>query len=138
MSVHQINCCLADCLEAKTHLIPCKIKQTCDAKVDQYFEPTVNHKEGDKEGDKEVLTSSFRGRPLQGRKIHLDNNCFGVVLTQNKSHFKVEKQFKQFTYWNWDKTPSTNDLVPQSLQWLRVANAIHKPLTSADINQVNN
>ncbi|CAG2168735.1 unnamed protein product [Oppiella nova] len=84
------------------HSIPCKVIEDCEAEVDKYFAPTI--RQSDK---KEVLLSSFRGRPLVGRSIDLPDNCRAFVVKDNtSSDFVANECFQRITHWNFDKNPS--------------------------------
>lgn len=110
------------------HLIACRVKANCEANVDKYFNPTIS--ECDKQ--KSVLLSSFRGRPLIGRKVELPENCSAFVLHKSKNSEEsiAKESFKQITYWNLDKFPSDSDSLPQAIQWINISNAIHSPISS--------
>lgn len=77
--------------------------------------------------DSPILTASFRGRPLQGRKVKLPGNYKGFVIKKDsklKERSSIGK-FKEFTYWNWDEIPSNEDAVMKALQWIDISKAIH-------------
>lgn len=77
----------------------------------------------------------FRGHPLEGQKIKVPNGYSGFILKENKQWSSDEKElkatgtFKEFVAWNWDKTPSEDDKVVKALDWISVANILHKPVT---------
>jgi len=80
------------------HLLPCKVKCTCDAlvddeqqrckhaaKVDEYFTPIIrNVNQGD---ENKQHSASFRGRPLRGVVVNVPEGYKGIVLhdTSNSS-----------------------------------------------------
>lgn len=134
---------------AKCHLMPCRIeynKQT--VKAVEYFEPTIkelkaggddelgreklHHRKGDESGQSEdknpILTASFRGRPLQGRKLPLPDSYRGFLLFNGVT----KKEFKEFTYWNWDEIPGDSDTVVKALGWINISKAIHGNVDSID------
>lgn len=134
------------------HLLSCRIEHKgYTVKAREYFWPTVKElKEGgdEQQGREEeepsrrdentytnpVMTASFRGRPLQGRKLDVPEGYKGVVVNKDpRSPDKSNGQFKHFTYWNWDEIPSKNDIVVKSLQLINVSQAIHgKPKIGQD------
>lgn len=134
----------SDCDEVNCHLMPCRIEykgSTVLAK--QYFWPTIRLLQagGDEDQgrgaksdyatkadscnlkDNPVLVASFRGRPLQGKKIQLPDGYEGTVVDEDGQ--KPIGKFKELTYWNWDKIPETSDTIVQSLQWFDISKAIH-------------
>lgn len=134
---------------AKCHLMPCKIeynKQT--VKALEYFEPTIKELKagGDEELGREklyhhdenengqprdknpILTASFRGRPLQGRKVQLPDDYRGFLLCNGLT----KKKFNEFTYWNWDEIPKDSDTVVKALGWVNISKAIHGGVDPVD------
>lgn len=127
------------------HLMPCKIdynKPTVKAK--EYFWPTIQvlRKGGDEEQgriksddshapenspENPIYTASFRGRPLQGRKIKLPEDYKGCIVPKEAkmANNGSSNEFNEFTYWNWDELPSDNDAVVKALQWINISKAIH-------------
>lgn len=143
-------------LAAQCHLMPCRIehsKQT--VKASDYFWPTIKElrtggdqeqgreanyrgKQVDREGQKErpMLTASFRGRPLQGKRISLPEGYtgFGIRQKNSKANDKKSKdvtQFKEFTYWNWDELPTNKDVIVKALRWTNIAKSIHGDVPTA-------
>lgn len=119
--------------ELQCHLMPCLIDYNeSTVKAKEYFWPTIKSLESNCEDepsrvrDKHILTASFRGKPLQGRKIQLPENYKGLVLNKDS---KLEGKFQEFTYWNWDELPSDEDSVVKALQWINVSKAIHGEIT---------
>lgn len=123
---------------AQCHLMPCRIERNkSTVKAKEYFWPTIKQlKEG---GDEEmgrgktelagetnqgspIMTASFRGRPLQGRKLQVPSDYKGYLLIEGRS----KKEFNEFTYWNWDELPSNNDTVVKALNWINISKAIHE------------
>lgn len=125
--------------ELDCHLMPCRIeeKQSIQIKAKEYFYPTIrvlkddddDYKSGrpatiggEKNNDQQpIVQASFRGRPLQGRKIDIPHQYVAHILKESKSANK----FSKFTYWNWDELPNERDVVVKAFQWLDIANAIH-------------
>ncbi|KAL1518195.1 hypothetical protein ABEB36_001856 [Hypothenemus hampei] len=112
--------------------VPFKIDADCDAPVRKYFQPFVQKTENN------VLTASFRGYPLKGTKIQLPEGYQGMVLHESLKpdfeklqdrHFFVVNKFEELTFWNWDKIPSKNDVFLKALDWIDIAEALHRPGT---------
>lgn len=115
------------------HLMPCLIDydNSKSVKAKEYFWPTIKllkrGSDDEKQSRGESLTASFRGRPLQGRKVGLPDNYEGFVINKDsklKERSSMGK-FKEFTYWNWDEIPSNEDSVMKALQWINISKAIH-------------
>ena len=142
--------------QAICHLMPCSIEhKQVDIKAREYFWPTVRElkKGGDDEqgrGTKHdksisesdnsknpVLLASFRGRPLQGRRLQVPAGFLGHVvdkpqagsgLASASKQQRMKKHFREFTYWNWDELPNENDTVVKAMNWIHIAKAIHDPI----------
>lgn len=127
---------------AVCHLMPCRIESNQKRiRAKEYFWPTIRKLEDGKDNDEgrsesenfrdpnentetdPILVASFRGRPLQGRKIKLPDGFRGHVRDNDSDNCL---QFNEFTYWNWDEIPKQNDTVLKALQWLDIAKAIHE------------
>ncbi|KAG9509973.1 Notchless protein-like 1, partial [Fragariocoptes setiger] len=99
---------------AECHLIPCKIDSDCEtAKVSTYFSPTIRS-DSTPNTSEQFKTASFRGRPLQGRSVKLPNGYVGSILASPRTVSgittrKAVKKFDEFTYWNWDAVPKSQD-----------------------------
>ncbi|XP_066256044.1 ribonuclease H2 subunit C [Euwallacea similis] len=114
----------------KVHSIPSKIHADCDAPVSSYFESNV------KTGENNVLSASFRGYPLKGSKIEIPKGYVGFVLHESikpcrekdERKFYVTNKFQEVTYWNWSKIPSKNDPFLKALDWIDIAEALHRPV----------
>lgn len=100
--------------------MPCRIKYTGEANVNDYFTPLVV-----KEGS--AVTSSFRGRPLNGQIIRLPEgfNCGSLSKATDKS-YTISSGCKEMTYYLWDEKPNKEDPIPFAFQWLGIAKSIHK------------
>lgn len=116
--------------ESDLHLMPCKIHGDETAKVSSYFKPYIRKTDG------EHYECSFRGYPLQGRKITIPSGYKGLTFAENKKDNESKKQnlyctgnFSQFTYWNYDRIPSKNDAVAAALDWIDISEALHSPET---------
>lgn len=130
----------------EVRLMPCKIDYNGEAKVKQYFNPVVTPKSAD---STDVLTASFRGRPLEGQKLPVPKGYIGVVLRELPAdvplnnngdcerRLAVTHKFKDFTYWNLDLTPSANDKIMQVMKWIDIAKVIHQTPTAANESNSN-
>lgn len=152
MASKEINLTNCDQNEAQCHLMPCRIEHNnIDIKAREYFWPTIRTIQpgGDDEQGREekhnvslvnddpnnpTLTASFRGRPLQGRKIKLPDGFKGYAVgkstttTTNTKGADKTKVFDEFTYWNWDELPGKQDAVVKALDWINLSKAIHNPV----------
>ncbi|KAL5731460.1 hypothetical protein ACHQM5_004185 [Ranunculus cassubicifolius] len=131
-------------LTDKIHQLPCCIKYNGPCAVSQYFKPKNTGVEVD---GLSVEEASFRGRKLQGTKISLPDGYSGFVLgkkslgkrkaanmsEENINEWEMRAKFQNINYWNHDNLPSHSDSFFRCLQWLPVANALHKPASDADL-----
>ncbi|KAI4499099.1 hypothetical protein M0802_005682 [Mischocyttarus mexicanus] len=109
------------------HLMPCKINFDGPANVSSFFQSCIQ------ETDNENCSISFRGRPLQGKKIQIPKDYKGIIFFEHKKPaFEDIKRnlysnsfFSEFTYWNYDKIPSKNDALAKALDWIDIAEALH-------------
>lgn len=122
---------------AQCHLMPCLIEHNySEIKAKEYFWPTIrtldsddvdmaagrsNEEQGVTKSSTSILTASFRGRPLQGRKVTLPPGFKGHVVSKDG---KINKKFTEFTYWNWDQIPTDEDKVCKSMSWLKIGEAL--------------
>lgn len=114
----------------KTQSMPFKIHADCDAKVSKFFDNYV------KCDDASILTTSFRGYPLRGKKVGVPEEYLGLILQEtirptrekDERKFYVAGEFREITFWNWDKSPTLNDPFIQALQWIDIAEALHSPI----------
>jgi hypothetical protein len=44
--------------------------------------------------------------------------------SKKQADWNVVGKFDAMSYWNWDKIPSDGDVMPQLLQWARLAEAV--------------
>lgn len=117
------------------HYMPCKINHDGAANITGFFSPYVENKDTDiiNKADS-VLEASFRGYPLQGKKIKIPNDFKGIVVNEMKKpltdmeprNLDLKKNFCEITYWNWDCFPNKNDLIHQSVDWLILSKMIHE------------
>lgn len=129
---------------ANCHLMPCRIEhKESTIKAKEYFWPTIRQLEvgGDDDqgrskethdskeqnsSDDPILAASFRGRPLHGRRVKFPIGFQGHVVGKDPRSTTVPtKQFREFTYWNWDSLPDKDDEVIKALQWIKISKAIH-------------
>ncbi|XP_071578590.1 ribonuclease H2 subunit C [Temnothorax nylanderi] len=113
--------------DAELHFMPCKIHGDETANVSSYFKPYIRRI------DEGYYDCSFRGYPLQGRKVDVPAGYRGMMFTEAKKADTENKErnlyctgtFSQFTYWNYDRIPSKNDALAAALDWVDVAKALH-------------
>lgn len=113
--------------ESVLHLMPCKICGDEPAKVADFFTPFI------RKIDDEHYTSSFRGHPIQGKRITLPSGYKGLTFRERhkpdrenvERNFYATGTFSGFTYWNYDKLPSRNDAVVTAMDWIDIAEALH-------------
>jgi len=69
-----------------------------------------------------------------GEKTTLPKGYIGIIATEKKktvSDFQervlnVEDKFTEFTRWNLETKPSTNDAIIKAFDWLSVAHVLHE------------
>lgn len=69
---------------------------------------------------------------MDGCKFDVPKEYQGIVfqeiqkpLNENADRtFKVNGKFSNFTYWNYDREPSDNDVLKQALVWNEFANVV--------------
>nr|CAG4637489.1 EOG090X0IC1 [Ceriodaphnia reticulata] len=113
------------------HSVPCKINHDGQANVKGFFSPYIEKK--DSTDVINVLEASFRGYPLQGKTVAIPQGFKGITVSEIKKpltdveerNLFVNKTFSSFTYWNWDYLPTTNDSIPQCMDWLALSQTIH-------------
>ncbi|KAG5896067.1 hypothetical protein JTB14_006856, partial [Gonioctena quinquepunctata] len=84
-----------------------------------------------------TLKASFRGYPLQGKKIELPDEYVGLVLHESvrpetekdERKFYIVNKFADITYWNWERKPSKHDAFIKALDWIDIADELHRPVT---------
>ncbi|XP_051716164.1 ribonuclease H2 subunit C [Ctenopharyngodon idella] len=111
------------------HLLPCEIEHDGPAEVFKYFNPTVKER-------KQETTVSFRGRGLKGQELNCPQGYTGLVLKevqkpasdQEDRIVKVSSVFHNFTYWNLETRPTSDDGVVMAMAWPQLAEAIHGPV----------
>ncbi|XP_012272325.1 ribonuclease H2 subunit C isoform X2 [Orussus abietinus] len=121
--------------ESVLHLMPCKINGDEAAKVSSYFTPYIRN-----DGD-DYFSASFRGYPLQGKKVVVPEGYKGITFYERKKpecegkerHLYCTGSFSQFTYWNYDKIPSKNDALAGALDWIDIAEALHSTIDDTDV-----
>ncbi|XP_076332938.1 uncharacterized protein LOC143237493 [Tachypleus tridentatus] len=115
------------------HSMPCHIKCSGPALVSNFFTSCIEPDEN----NAGILKSSFRGRPLHGKEIQLPEGYVGVVVKnvdkivtdEPDKRFRMTGHFRKLTYWNWDQIPSQNDKFVKAAQWIKIAHAIHTPVS---------
>ncbi|XP_029165484.1 ribonuclease H2 subunit C [Nylanderia fulva] len=117
--------------ESELHLMPCKIHGDEAANVSSYLKPYI------RKVDEEYYDCSFRGYPLQGKKVTVPAGYKGMTFMENKKADVENKSrnlyctgtFSEFTYWNYDRIPSKNDALAAALDWIDIAKALHSSET---------
>ncbi|KAH9289676.1 hypothetical protein KI387_033793, partial [Taxus chinensis] len=135
-------------LTEKLHQLPCVIKYNGQCPVSDYFQPEIT---GVVVDELELKESSFRGRKLARATLAISGSYCGFVLGKMKPEdhngvskasnleeggvdsWKATASFDNITYWNHDNLPSESDTFNCCFHWFPVANAIHKPITAAEI-----
>lgn len=75
---------------------------------------------------------SFRGYPLQGKKVTVPAGYKGMIFMEKKKtdtegksrNLHCTGSFSQFVYWNYDKIPSKNDALSAAVDWIDIADAV--------------
>jgi len=109
----------------RIHHMPCRIKHNGEANVEKYFEPNITTKKD----QPEVLESSFRGHPLQGKTINLDSikglnqniQVTGHIINEDKNCVHT---FKEFQVWTYDKGPHLEEDINASLDWINFSSVV--------------
>ena len=115
------------------HLISCEIEHTGEALVSKYFEPAIVKK------DELRSDVSFRGRPMNGKQIKLDNNDY--LLANLKSSLKNENEYlvneiaNEFHYWNYDQVTDLDDSTNQAVNWLNISKCLNSNVTMKDLDE---
>ncbi|KAG7329117.1 hypothetical protein KOW79_007291 [Hemibagrus wyckioides] len=115
--------------QAAIHLLPCDIEHDGAAQVAEFFTPTVKDRKHEK-------TVSFRGRGLKGQEVTHPQDYTGLVLKevqkpssdQEDRVVKVSSVFHNFTYWNLETPPTSDDRVVMAMAWPKLAEMIHAPV----------
>ncbi|XP_078041934.1 ribonuclease H2 subunit C [Augochlora pura] len=118
---------ISEMKENVLHLMPCKIDGNEPANVSTCFEPHI------RKIDDEHYNSTFRGHPLQGKKVTVPSGYKGITFREHKKPEmkNVERNlystgtFSHFTYWNYDTLPSKNDALAAAIDWIDIAEALH-------------
>lgn len=113
------------------HFVPAKVNKDSAANVQEYFEQFAE----EAAAGSDLLSNSLRGRPINGRKMSVPEGWQGVVYVERRRPLNDETDrvlqqkttFNDFTYWNYDKTPSRNDSFAQAIQWLKISDVLHAP-----------
>ncbi|KAI4880161.1 hypothetical protein NFI96_031178 [Prochilodus magdalenae] len=117
------------------HLLPCEVEHDGPAQVSKFFTPTVKQLKCER-------TVSFRGRGLKGQEVNCPKGYTGLVLkevqrpssdqeasnTEKDRIVKVSSVFHNFTYWNLETPPTSDDCVVMAMAWPKLAEMIHAPV----------
>jgi ribonuclease H2 subunit C len=135
-------------LTDKVHQLPCCIKYNGQCCVSDYFKPKIT---GVVVDELELKEASFRGKRLAGTTLPIPESYCGFVLEKKNSKremvsskgstsekggldtWNATASFQNITYWNHDTIPSESDTFNCCFHWFAVADAIHKPITAAEV-----
>ncbi|KAL7754411.1 hypothetical protein RI367_000392 [Sorochytrium milnesiophthora] len=132
--------------QARCHLLPCHIAHDGPAAVDTYFVVTEKPSAAGADSTTPTPVASFRGRRLMGNHIALPEGYRGFILAP--SHNDSEEyggdegsstrkwthraQFSSLHCWGHDEVPSVfTDPLVNALDWCRLMQTLHKPVTPA-------
>ncbi|CAK9297332.1 unnamed protein product [Gordionus sp. m RMFG-2023] len=110
------------------HRMPCTIKHNGPASVKNYFEPIIQDKGTHK-------TASFRGRPLMGKDVILNDltshKLTGLILATTSDdpdniRYEVKGNFDSFTHWELDKDVNISKQYKDIKQWLEISSILHR------------
>ncbi|KAL8229396.1 hypothetical protein R6Q57_014296 [Mikania cordata] len=135
-------------LTDQIHQLPCCIKYNGPSPVSQYFKPKSTGIEVDGLNVKEA---HFRGRKLQGTTVSLPDGYSGFVIGRKTcvkrkasdtnggmTAWQANAKFQNITIWNHDNLPSKEDAFLRAFHWFDVAKALHKSVTSDDMESASN
>lgn len=133
----------AEVEDVDAHLMPCSIDYNGSANVSRFFKPSINciPPKDPNTDPAQHLSASFRGRLLNGRKIVLPADYAGILLMEDNNrsmdevNLKPINKFSEFTYWNLDCTPSSDDKIVQAIQWIEISKAIHSSVNEVNLSQ---
>lgn len=121
--------------ETQLHLLNCRIEndkhEDLPAEVKSYFSSQMKFEKNEKSLKNPIqqhLKATFRGRPMDGKCVQLPANYkFARLCKSSNDDNKLiaSDLTNKVTYWNLDKIPSSNDSIPQILQWLQLSSDIH-------------
>jgi len=144
---------IGNCRKARVHSIPCNIHKDGRAPVSQFFEPIIQDaptqkrklstpyvlrssgKKAARTEDSKYLAASFRGRGLAGTAVPVPKGYTGRIIREDHTVFSDQQernwtavhQFDEIMYWNLETNPSTSDPMLAALDWLELAQELHKP-----------
>lgn len=116
---------------SRLHLINCQFHKDCqNVPIFDYFDSQFNTND-------ERLNVSFRGRPMNGQLVQLSKNFSFAVIDpiegEKNDNTVVARRLVDEAYcWNMDKIPSSNDSMPQILNWINLAKDIHSHVQLED------
>lgn len=121
------------------HWMPCEIEHTGSAPVSSFFEPNITETAGAASKDAPSLTSSFRGRPLLGSELSLPDGFVAVTLRNGRLDdeptLRPMERVSKLIHWNWDQPSGTNSSAHQAMDWLKVSEELHKPVSAEQIKK---
>jgi len=95
----------------------------------------------------ELFEATFRGRLLKGQKVQNPDGYVGLLLKEDDKDYEdndekqdcvgwsVVGEFNELTYWNRERMPSKQDYYCKWIEWIKLANAIHKPILRQAMEQ---
>nr|CAB3265616.1 ribonuclease H2 subunit C-like [Phallusia mammillata] len=131
----KVNCDKHLLLEASAlNHMPCTIDGNEKANVSTYFRP----QQTSQNSLKNVLRSSFRGRPLEGKTINIPDGYVGLIFEEKRKPFSEDEDrtldlthsFDCFQQWYLDSQYLSKNTVQGACEtWTRhIAAAIHEPI----------
>jgi len=118
------------------HRLPCGVAANETARVSTFF--ATDSTGADNE---DRMTGSFRGRPLDGKVIHLPEGYSGYVMYEKQKPFSEEDNrvfdvtdtFQKFTQWYLhSQYLSKNTVENATLLWTgKISHAIHDPIKNS-------
>ena len=112
-------------------MINCEIEANVEANVGKYFEPAIVKR------DQSRSDVSFRGRPMNGRRVKLPDD---FVLANLKPSLGDERQFcatdaaNELHYWNFDQVPDLEDSTNQAINWIHLSKCLGDAVTMDELN----
>lgn len=115
----------------KFHLINCEIEANGEANVSKFFEPAIVKK------DDSRADVSFRGRPMNGKRVQLPDD---FVLASLKTSLSDDSQYttadaaSELHYWNFDQQPDLEDSTNQAINWIHISKCLGDAVTMDELN----
>lgn len=119
------------------HSVPVKISTTeKTANITSYFYDTIHQLDDNSEECK--LCATLRGRPLNGRRVKLPENCIGVVLdASDETQWTTLETFSEIAQWSLDSQPEEQQHgVQGTVDWLEISQAVHSQIDPSDVDKL--